>query len=1035
MPSVNSRDNSDRYWRSLAQLDDTPEFRALAESEFPEVATGGGMTRRRWLQLMGASFALAAANGCRWPKDEIVPFTERPANRVPGTPQQFATAMDRAGGALGLHVTSIDGRPIKIEGNPQHPASLGATDALAQAAILQLYDPDRSRSVLQAAGPKTFRRSWDEFRDFLRVHITARRRTQGRGFRILSEASSSPTLAAMRAELLQAFPQARWYEYEAVSRDNERTGAILASGKPIRTRLSLNKANVIVCFDDDLLAGHPAAIRHTREFSKRRDPAAGSMNRLYTVESRFSVTGAAADHRLPSRSMDIPAAVTWLDRAIQEVLQTMKAPTPLAKRSPTEAQFFMAVLGDLLENRGRSVVTAGPSQPAEVHAAVHRINAALGNIGRAIVCSADPEPERLSHVDAIRSVVEDMDAGDVSTLLILGGNPVYDAPADLAFAQALQNVETRMHLSPYRDETSLQCHWHLPQAHFLESWGDARADDGTYSVVQPLIEPIHGGKSSLQVLAMSLGDEAFDARARVRATFDRIAEGDGLDARWRQTLHDGLLQDSQSPAVPVSAAAAESPGVAESVGDQDEQLEVVFHADAKVLDGRYANSGWLQEMPEPMTRLTWGNAAVMSPATAKALGVENETVVKLKRGGRTLEIPAYAMPGQADGSIAISLGYGRRAAGRVGGSDRDGVVPVGADAYRFRTSDAMELASGLTVEPTGQKSPLASTQEHFAIDTVGMKVREERANRLVREATSSSYEQYQSLSAAEREKIDITGHQVHHPPLESLWEEPPFDKADHRWGMAIDLSKCIGCGACVLACQAENNIPIVGKEQVLRNREMHWIRVDRYFKGDPQNPQVAMQPVACHHCELAPCEQVCPAAATVHSDEGLNDMIYNRCVGTRYCGNNCPYKVRRFNYFNYHKFLEDPQSEIAKMLFNPEVTVRHRGVMEKCTYCVQRIQAAKIPAKNANQPIEDGTIQTACQQVCPADAIVFGDLADQNSQVAHAHRSVRAYGLLAELNIKPRTAYLARIRNPNPELEDETAGHPAHSEGESHGQS
>jgi molybdopterin-containing oxidoreductase family iron-sulfur binding subunit len=609
-----------------------------------------------------------------------------------------------------------------------------------------------------------------------------------------------------------------------------------------------------------------------------------------------------------------------------------------------------------------------------------------------------------------------MNEGKIQMLVILGGNAVYDAPADLRFADALQKVPVRVHLSPYDNETSRKCTWHLPQSHWLESWGDARAWDGTYSIVQPLIAPLYDTRTANELLALLAGQETADARDLVRETFKQLS-GAEWEAKWDAALESGILPESAFPqSTPklfrqTPPAEPGPPPNADKAGR--EKLEIVFYPDASVYDGRYANNGWLQEMPDPMTKLTWDNAALLSPATAAALGVEHGTLVRLSLGGRTVEIPAYVMPGQAPGSIAVALGYGRIAAGKVGGDVDTGCAPVGIDVYPLRTTGTMGFAAGVAVTPTGAKYPLATTQDHSAIDTVGMKARGQRVGDLVREFTLDEYR------AKSKQEPHFARHADHVPPLESLWEEHKYE--GRRWGMTIDLSKCIGCGACVMACQAENNVPVVGKERVLRGREMHWLRVDRYYRGNTDNPRVAHQVVLCQHCENAPCEQVCPVAATVHSQEGLNEMVYNRCVGTRYCSNNCPYKVRRFNFFNYRKDLESPENEVRKMVLNPEVTVRSRGVMEKCTYCVQRIQAARIEAKNRREPIPDGAIQTACQQVCPTQAIVFGDLnhkdeKGQPSAVAKLRHADRAYEILAGLNVKPRTSYLAGIRNPNPEL-------------------
>ena len=1001
MSSVDNPHNANRYWRSLADRADSPEFRRFLEAEFPDAAPPGDISRRRWLQLMGASLALAGVGGCRWEKSEILPFADRPPNRAPGASQRFATAMDLTGSAVGLLVTCVDGRPIKIEGNPNHPSSLGATDALAQAAVLELYDPDRSQHILENPGPGQLVRTWGEFTQFARTQFAPFRENGGAGFRVLSEATSSPTLATMRNRLLKTFPEARWHQYEPLG----------SLPEPAPLKFDLTEAQVIVCLDDDLLASRPGALRYARQFAEGRDPDAPNMKRLYVVESSLSVTGAAADHRLPLRSDHIAAFVKILERQILAPTNKANASEPALVAG---SRFLSAMVEDLVASRESSLVTVGPGQPPEVHNAVGRINAALGNLGKTVLPmepSASETAWRDSQGASLRTLVADLSAGNVHTLLILGGNPVYNAPVDLDFAKALKKVDTSIHLSPYHDETSRQCSWHLPQAHFLESWGDARAYDGLYSVVQPMIQPLYGGKSAIELLAVLLEEESTHGRDLVRAQFPKIlAELDSqppaepeTEKLWRKTLHDGFLPDSDWPLAtktPPKTTPAESPA------PKTDDLEIVFRRDAKICDGRFANNGWLQEMPDPVTRLTWGGAALLSPATAEELGVEDQTLVKLTYKGREAEIPAYVVPGQAYRSVAVGLGYGRTAAGHVGGLVDDGVQPVGQDVYKLRTSDAMHFAIGLTVQPTGKKAPLASVQDHFAIDTVGQKAREKRTGVLIRQSTRDHYQKHP----------DFAQHAVHHPPLESLWNE--HESQGHRWGMTIDLSKCIGCGACAVACQAENNVPVVGKERILQGREMHWLRVDRYFQGDPENPQVVMQPVACHHCELAPCEQVCPVAATVHDAEGLNVMVYNRCVGTRYCANNCPYKVRRFNYFNYHKNLADPAAEVTKMVYNPEVTIRSRGVMEKCTYCVQRIKVTGIEAKRTSGRIEDGRIQTACQQVCPTGAITFGDLADAESAVARSAAGSRGYGMLAELNIKPRTTYLARITNPNPALGD-----------------
>lgn len=1010
MSSLGQRHNQDAWWCSLDELAETPRLRALLEAEFPAAVDPEGFNRRRWLQLMGASLALAAAGGCRWKEQEILPFAERPEGRVPGKTERFTTAMPLGDTVVGLEVTCVDGRPIKIDGNPRHPQSLGTTDVFAQAALLELYDPDRSRSVVLQDGKKAQERTWEQFAEMCQARFGRLHAAAGAGFHILAEANSSPTLAALRVRLIDTFPEAGWFEFEPTGDDNQRAGALAALGRPLRTHLMLNRANVIVSLDADLLAFHPTAARYARDFAAGRQPESGRMSRLYVVESGLSLTGAAADHRLPLCPSRIVAFAARLE-------QELASHEPRA--SEPVQPFMRAVVGDLLapENRGRSIVCAGPAQPPDVHAAVHRINRMLGNVGEegTITYTRLPDPDRPSYVEAIKALAGEMRDGKVDTLLLLGGNPVYNAPADLAFAEALERVELSIHLGTYRDETSRRCTWHLPRAHFLEAWGDGRSYDGTYSVIQPMIAPLRNGRSSIELLSMILsGVEKHTTPSPeelVRETFEKKIKGKG----WPQVVRDGLLTDSQWPVesnteyevrsteLPISEQQITPYSTSKSPED-DGRLEVVFYQDRSVYDGRFANNSWLQELPDPLTRLTWGGAALIGPTAAEKLGVKNEELAVLKVGGRQVRIPVYVLPGQAPGTVALPLGYGRWAAGKVGG-DAPEVEPVGVDVYPLRTTTTMYVAGGAVIEPTGQTYRLAGTQDHYAIDAVGRAATEERAKTLIRQSTLAEYENGSEFAKRGEE----------HRPLESLWQERAYE--GHRWGMAIDLTKCIGCEACVVACQAENNVPVVGRRQVLKNREMHWLRVDRYFRGDLDNPEVAYQPLPCQQCEMAPCEQVCPVAATVHSHEGLNDMVYNRCVGIRYCANNCPYKVRHFNFFNYHKEFEDPENEIAKMKYNPQVSVRIRGVMEKCTYCVQRIQTAKIVAKNTGETIRDGQIQTACQQACPTGSIVFGDLADRVSEVLRLQRLARAYAILAELNTKPRTIYLARIRNPNPELD------------------
>ena len=986
------------YWRSLEELADAPEFRRWLESEFPDLPWEGmsAPTRRQFLKLMGASFALAGVAGCRWPQERIAPHARPPENRTPGVPVQYATAMDLGGAAQGLLVTSYDGRPIKIEGNPSHPINRGATDAIAQAGVLELYDPDRSRFVMHRNGWEQSVLDWARFEAFVKEHLEAARARRGAGLAILTEAFASPSFARMRNLFLETFPQAQWCEYEPISRDSQREGTRLAFGRPFRPQWHIEQADVIVSFDDDFLMLHPAAVKHARDFAARRRADGSTMNRLHMIESRLSVTGGMADHRYAVRSSQIPRVVEHVAMAVAERLGRSASDSPIPRPPGSTAvspEAVNAIAEDLVAHKGRCLVIVGPQQAPEAHAAACVLNAWLESAGRTVTYAPEPDPDRPTHMEAIAQLAGRMRDGAIDTLIVLGGNPVYNAPADVDFAEALGRVKTSIHLSLYDNETSQRCTWHVPRAHFLESWGDACAWDGTFSLVQPLIEPLYGGRSAIELLAMICGDEASGGRDIVRRTFvQRFASG----PEWEKALHDGVVADSawpvKTPALAVSKLAPSSPG-----SDQ----EVVFAPDYKVFDGRFANNAWLQELPDPITKLTWDNAALISPAQAELLGIRSGDVIRIepvpevrRPANVTLDAPVLIAPGQAFGSITLPLGYGR---GPPAGAVAEG---TGFDAYRLRTTDNPHAILAFKLTVTGKHRLLATTQDHHAIDSrVGRQEIQRRVPVLVREITLEEYRRdpHGALHPAES----------HTPQLLSPWKEPQF-AGRPRWAMAIDLSACIGCGACVVACQAENNIPVVGRDEVARGREMHWIRVDRYFRGDPAAPQVVHQPVACHHCQNAPCEQVCPVAATVHSQEGLNDMVYNRCVGTRYCSNNCPYKVRRFNWFNNHK----DQSDIEKLLMNPDVTVRSRGVMEKCTFCVQRINRVKIAAKNESRPVADGQIVPACAQACPAQAIVFGDLNDPNSQVTRLHAHERAYAMLEELNVKPRTKYLARLRNP-----------------------
>jgi len=1014
------------YWKSLAELEQSPEFLELAAREFAaplDQEPPNSPGRRRFMQIMGASMSLAGLDACRWREDKILPLSRRPEGTIPGSSRYFATAMEINGNAVGLYASSYDGRPIKIEGNPAHPDSLGAAGAFHQATVLGLYDPDRSDSVVSGAGAARKPSSWAEFGKALGELSGALRTSGGAGLRVLAERSSSPSLAEQKRRLLAAFPQAKWVTFEPTAFDGPRAGSVLAFGKAYRSHYAFDAARVVVTLDADVVhPTFPAGLANARALTKNRAPEAGEMNRVYAIESCVTLTGGISDHRLALKATLIKPALAYLDALISakasplpELGAAQDKPAAEFLKDAKVAKFLDNVAADLLANVGHGVLVAGAHQPAEVHALVHRLNALLGNVGRTVIYTEDTGAEAQSDVAALKALTEELNGGKVEALLILGGNPVFTAPVDLGFGDALAKAKTSIHLSLYEDETSQRSSWHLPAAHYLESWGDAQSWNGTLSIVQPLIAPLHGGKSALEVVALFAGEKEPNALELVRASRPELQN----DRVWRNALANGVVAGTAAPSAQPALKALGKVTLAEAelgaLGGANGKLELVFSIDPKIIDGRYANNAWLQELPESMTKLTWDNAVMISPRTAKELGVSDADSLTISVGNRQITVLALIAPGHADGSLRITLGHGRTAAGHVGGLVSESIDPVGANAYLLRSSEGYEIATNVSVQSHGTVLyRVPSTQDIYTIGEVGQEGTQDRLPALVREGTLEEFKKDPKFV----EEI------VEHNPLLSLWV-PPVSYDGHKWGMSIDLNKCIGCSACVTACQAENNIPVVGKENVAKGREMLWLRVDRYYKGEPEDAEVSFQPIPCQQCENAPCEQVCPVGATMHSHEGLNDMVYNRCIGTRYCSNNCPYKVRRFNYFNYNidtigvtpfTPTDDPKAKVKAMVFNPEVTVRSRGVMEKCTFCVQRIQNVKIKAKNVKRPVEDGEIKTACQQTCPTGAIVFGDLNDGKAQVTSLQRLPRSYALLGELNNKPRVQYLARIKNPNPAL-------------------
>ncbi|GIV60130.1 MAG: molybdopterin oxidoreductase [Rhodothermaceae bacterium] len=1010
-----------RFWRSFSHLHRDPEFERIAANEFMPGASEppSGASRRQFLQLMGASIALAGLTGCRRPVQHIMPFARKPEEMIPGIPMQYATGMPFRGVLRPLLVESHDGRPTKIEGNPEHPESRGASGVFEQASILNLYDPDRSQHVRQGSDQRTWQ-------DFVRFCEGFRAGAATKRVAVLAAPTSSPTVAALRRRLAGAFGQVHWVTYDA---DPVAAGMRLAFGRPLRPRYDFSEARTIVSLDADFLGPADRDMLHnTRTFAEsRRVEDRAEMSRLYVVESGYSITGGMADNRLRLRSSEIPAFAA-------AVAARLGVNVGNAGAAFADHPYVVEIANDLRQAGARGVILAGETQPAEVHALCAAINGALGSVGRTMrLLEADAPADDL----ALADLVSAMRAGRVDALLILGCNPVYDAPADLDFAGALAQVPETIHLGLHVDETAVACTWHVPQAHYLEAWGDGRAYDGTLSVIQPLIAPLYDdAHSEIEVLHAFMTGEDRPGYDLVRDTWRAYLSGD-FEKAWRRVLHDGFLPGSAYATVTASPSAPAG-YTAPAVGADD--IEVVFRLDPTVLDGSFANNAWMQELPDPTTKITWDNVAMMSPATAERLGVRTwlskgqhfADRIRLTVGGHTVELPVWVQPGYADNSIGLTLGYGRtivstRPERKTNFFDLDdytdiyghGAVAtgVGVNVAPLRSRPALYAAVGAQVEKAGGEYMIATTQDHGALPE---EMEQVRKRHIFRMATLEEYRANPAfVKEDEPEPIREPWEdypalwQENHPTTKDAYKDNPYNK--NQWAMVIDLQACTGCNACVVACQAENNIPVVGKEEVARGREMHWIRLDRYFVSDDDNvdeARMVMQPVPCMHCENAPCESVCPVAATVHSPDGTNQMIYNRCIGTRYCANNCPYKVRRFNFFNWTKTLP----VTVQMAQNPNVTVRSRGVMEKCSYCIQRIREVNKRTNLENRPIRDGEVLTACQQACPARAITFGDLNDPDSAINRARASQRRYQMLAELAVKPRTSYLARVTNPNPRL-------------------
>jgi len=928
---------------------------------------------------MGASLALAGLAGCRRPVEKIVPYVIKPEEVIPGVAQYYATTMPLGTSAYGLIVESHEGRPTKIEGNPEHPSTLGSANAIIEASILGLYDPDRSKKVMHNGAESKY----DNFVSFWREQEIKFIDSKGEGLAILSEAFSSPSLARLKKEFLKRYPKARWIGYEPISNENYFRAIKRLTGKNLRPGFEYGEADVILSLDCDFLQTESENISAARGFADRRrlNSPDNGMNRLYVAEGAYSVTGSMADHRLRIAAGNIEKLAIAVANRLKKRGLDLKD-LPAGDNTGLEKQWVEAVADDLFASRGRSLVVAGCGQSQFVHELAILINRALGNIGKTVLYHRDDEFIS-SDTEELKSFARDIDRKQIETLIILGGNPAYNAPADLKFGDAIKKCAHSAHISGYYDETSKAAQWHIHRAHYLESWGDARSADGTLSVIQPMIEPLHGGHPDVEIFALLATGRDQRGYDIVRETWKNPLKGGDFESKWRTVLHDGLLAGSATDTADVKASETKSSPGSKPKALSKNNLEINFHS-SLLYDGRYANNGWLQELPDPISKLAWGNAALISPGTAAELSLKNSDVVILAIGDSELRLPVWISPGQADYTLAVALGYGRTGIGKVA----DG---VGANGYSLRTSGNQYFIRGGRLTKTGEIHEQANTQDHSSM----------HGRPIVREATIDEYKEHPKFA---KEAVE-------HPPLKSIYPDHDYSKG-YQWGMVIDLNTCIGCGACTIACQSENNIPIVGKVQLAKGREMHWIRNDRYFVGDEADPQIVHMPVACQHCENAPCESVCPVAATVHDKEGLNNMTYNRCIGTRYCSNNCPYKVRRFNFFNYTGKLE----EMVKMLQNPDVTIRSRGVMEKCTFCTQRINRAKIKAGQEGRTVRDGEFMTACEQACPTKAIKFGNINDPDSSITAMKKIDRNYELLSELNVRPRNSYLAKIRNPNPKL-------------------
>jgi molybdopterin-containing oxidoreductase family iron-sulfur binding subunit len=989
------------YWTSAEDRARTgPPPGAASEfagGTFDVAPADSGVSRRGFMQVASLSTAIAAVGAaCAKPRHKIVPFVRRPEEVVPGNPLHFATAYGLDGYASGLLVESHEGRPTKVEGNPAHPQTLGATTSFEQSLTLAVYDDDRAKQLRTGTRPL----AWRTFLAEIALRSTHLAESRGAGLRFLTGPTTSPLLGDLRKRILERFPGSKFVSYSSVADDGAVDGAKLAFGKPLVPRHKVAAANVILSLDADFLGEGSEQTRLSREFAARREPSR-QMNRLYVVEPAMTITGAMADHRLRLQGSDVGAFLASLISMMAS--RGLSALGPLASlthgQRRWDPKWLVAIASDLERNRGNSLVIVGRRQPAAVHAMAAALNAALGNLGNTVEFGAPLTADPTAGAAGLGQLVQDIAAGGVDTLVITASNPVYGAPADFKLAKLLDRVPNSIYFGLYEDETAAACKTIIPAAHPLESWGDLRATDGTVSIVQPLIAPLWGGFQEADVLAAFVNEGDVGAHALLKAYWQAQGKAPGdFDGNWERWLADGIVPGTAAPAEAGLAVdeAALAQAITPLLADAKQGMEIAFASDPKVYDGRFANSVFLQELPHPITKLTWENAAMLSEATAKSLGLEDGDIVEITYRERHIDAPIMRVPGHADDTVTLPLGYGRTGGEKV-------ATGVGFNAGELRVSDAFWYDRGVTLAKTDRKVLFAITQDHWKMSPDGREIPPPAVEATIAEVLDPKSAFHEEIG--ERRPNPEHPQPVIHKPVD-------YSGQQYKWAMAIDLNKCTGCSACVVACQSENNITTVGKENVRKGREMQWIRIDRYYKGSFEDPEVVVQPLACVHCETAPCEYVCPVNATVHSDEGINEMVYNRCIGTRYCSNNCPYKVRRFNFFNY---IED-YTAAREMGMNPDVTVRTRGIMEKCTFCVQRIERKRIATRIEGRTILDGELETACQQGCPTRAIVFGSLNDPNSKVSQLHADPRRYDLLHEIGTRPRTVYLARVRNPNPEL-------------------